>query len=228
MRSSELSREVLPTSVKALITLIEREKPQNSQHLERLYKQVEISAEDLLHFNEFDHSEESSYGRCSVWNNDQIRICALSWNPGDFTAIHAHDNVDYGLIAFYGTSQHRIYDLHNNVIKLKKTEVITEGSIVKMDSHDFYHSMGNANEAPFMTLHIYGCFIAAETQPSRVFHIERNQVAHTYGGAYLNSPIESNEKMSLNSDPSVKKDYVTYVEDYFTRVGQSSLLKNLC
>ena len=46
MRSSELSREVLPTSVKALITLIEREKPQNSQHLERLYKQVEISTED--------------------------------------------------------------------------------------------------------------------------------------------------------------------------------------
>lgn len=218
-----------PPSIKKLIQSIQQKPPLSAILLKGLLEEANVCQDELHTYNEYCHPKEFSYGRNCIWEDDSFKMYVLSWNPGDFTAIHSHTNIDFGVVAFYGKAEHRTYDLANNHIRLIKNETIEKNSSVIINNSEFCHSMGNISEPSFLTLHIYGCFDESELRKTKIVHIERNMITITDRAAFLNSPILAHEEniFGINSDSLLKKDYVNCTNSFFERIGKTDLLKEL-
>ena len=215
-------------SLGSFIKSLLKKKPENAQELLDLFNCSQLTLLDILPYNTYNHLLSQSYGRKCIWKNNEWKIFVLSWNSGDFSAIHGHECIDFGLLKFYGTADHRTYKYKDKHLNLELAERIPEGTAKLIEDSDFYHSMGNLGKEPFLTFHIYKCCTDNE-KLSSLINLENNTVSYTERAAFLNTPVLSSEKNTkdIYSSEEVKKDYILCTKSFYKRIGKIDILNEL-
>jgi cysteine dioxygenase len=175
------------SSLQRLIEGIEKNNITEGQNLVELMKTIDLKSGDFDAYTYFDHSITESYGRTKIYEADNYVIFLMSWAQGDFTAIHSHGYTDWGAVYFCEDVSHRLYEIENNNIELIDNSLIPASTIVAVTG-SLVHAMGNLNEKPVKSLHIYGSNqqMSNANDFSRVYELEKNQIRITDGAAYIN------------------------------------------
>lgn len=210
---------------KLIDTLNTRTKWNNTMLLE-LIANLEINEEDIRQYQSYNHNVECSYGRNELYTNEYFRIYLMSWDAGDATAIHDHGSTDWGCVQFFGETEHRLYSLEDEILKLKEKEKICSGSIVPV-SGQLIHLMANTGTDSVCTLHIYGSNCPRqEDETALVFQPEKGQTVTTLGTAYLN--MQESEIISRSELPKMfqadYQDYLQLITPFYKRIGQKIVL----
>ena len=181
----------LTPGIKRLADLIHKNGEMTISRVADYVKDASISVEDLLPYADFDHPDEDGYGRQIAFAGKNYEIMVMSWNPGDFSAIHDHGYTTWGAVQVFGNVMHHTFATMQNRFSLTKKEILTNGTIIKVNN-PLIHQMGNVTSSPFLTLHVYGdnVHIGNVTADSRIFELETGLIKHTTGGAFFNLPDE--------------------------------------
>lgn len=204
-------KERLPISIEKLAEELDELSVWNIETLKQIIERINISEQDLQTYSFFDHPEHESYGRKLLWQNDLFKIIVMSWSPGDFTAIHDHGKTQWGCVYSMGNATHRLYEFHNNILKLVSDDDLLKGTVTGLRGN-LIHMMGNEGEKEIMSLHIYGTSIPGIkniSYDSKVFCFDRQKTLFTQGSAFLSMPRELFYKTEElpQIDKTVKEDY---------------------
>ena len=172
--------------------LIESEEKMNMARVAEFVKEAAIDIPDLIPYADFDHPIEDGYGRKLVYQGKHFEIMVMSWQPGDYSAVHDHGYTTWGAVQVFGHVMHQTFAIKNNVFKLTRKEILPYGTVVKVNN-PLIHQMGNVTTSPYMTLHIYGdaVYEGDVTTDTRIFELESGLIKHTTGGAFFNLPDEN-------------------------------------
>lgn len=195
----------------------------SAEELHDYFKRNKVSADDLAPWARFDHPENESYGRSEIWHNQFWGMYAMSWLPGDGTAIHGHGSTEEGVVLFLGKAEHRVYSLAGERLELSEYAEFPPGTILPVCEAEYYHAMGNRGVRPFMTLHLYGARDSHghSTAGARVIELERDRVVTSPGPAFINMPDELCLSISQGvlADQRSREDYLEYVRPFYSRIG---------
>ncbi len=97
----------LSGTLAALISKLESKAGITNKDMLELLAEAKITREDIEPYSYWDHPESLSYGRRGVYLSDRVKVFVLSWNNGDFTAIHDHEPAEWGAVQFFGDISHR-------------------------------------------------------------------------------------------------------------------------
>ena len=205
--------EITP-GLKRLANLIEQDREMTISKVADYVKEAAIGLKDLMPYSDFDHHVEDGYGRQVVVEGDHYEIMVMSWNPGDFSAVHDHGYTTWGAVQVFGHMMHHTFTMNKELFRLTKKEVLANGTIIKVNNN-LIHQMGNVTSSPYLTLHVYGDneFVGDVTADSRIFELETGLIKHTTGGAFFNLPDE--KIYDVEKMPEI---------DYQTFVHQASIL----
>lgn len=215
-----------PKIAKLIDALNAKTKWNNTMLLDLIGHQ-EINEADIRQYQSYYHDVECSYGRNELYVNEYFRVCLMSWDMGDATAIHDHGRTDWGCVYFFGETEHRLYNLEDGVLQLKEKERISSGSIVPV-SGQLIHLMANTGANSICTLHIYGSNCPKQKdETALVFQPEKGQSVTTKGTAYLN--MQESEIISRSELPKMSQtdyqDYLQIITPFYKRIGQEAILE---
>jgi predicted metal-dependent enzyme (double-stranded beta helix superfamily) len=204
----------LPNCLQLIISKIEEAESITSNQLVQIMNQVAINSEDFASFTCFNHPVYESYGRNKIAVGKNFSVFVISWAPGDFTAIHNHGGADWGAVYFFNDTDHRLYSLNENTLKLTQKSKINADTIVSVDG-SLIHAMGNFSNVPFITLHIYG---SNKHKPNAndftiIYELEKKQRQITNGSAFIDISAE----LCKETLPGIKTNTETIL-DYFNIV----------
>jgi len=207
-------KEHLSAPIINLRDLIEQEPSMTAGRLAEIIKSAALEIEDLIPYADFDHPKEDGYGRKMVIEGANYEIMVMSWNPGDFSAVHDHGYTTWGAVQVFGDVMHHTFAVIKDIFTVTRKEILTTGSIVKVNNK-FIHQMGNVTSKPYLTLHVYGTDDNRDdvTADSRIFELETGLIKHTTGGAFFN--LADNEVYDIEEMPEI---------DQQTFVHQASIL----
>ncbi len=194
--------------LKRLVDLIEANGEMTMSMVAEFVKTADIREEELMPYADFDHPKEDGYGRQMVIQGDHYEIMVMSWNPGDFSAVHDHGYTSWGAVQVFGPVLHHTFAIKKEEFILTKKEILVTGSIVKVNN-PLIHQMGNVTSTPFLTLHVYGdneC-TGKVTADARIYAVETGLIKHTTGGAFFNLPANRID----DEEPMPEIDYQTFV-----------------
>ncbi|MEI6898776.1 MAG: cysteine dioxygenase family protein [Bacteroidota bacterium] len=213
-------------SLQTLIDTIEHNYTPNFPNLTELITQIGLKREDFLEYNQFGHDVWDSYGRNKIYTGKNFTIFLMTWNPGDYTAIHSHGQCDWGAVLFFDEVSHRLYQVDGNEIHLVNKGTIPAGTIVAVNG-GLVHSMGNNSNKPAITMHIYGSNISLSNanDDSRVYELEKKTISVTNGEAYFNlDPAKAKERVhGIISDSETISDYFTILLPFYKRIGDHDM-----
>ena len=152
-------------------------------------QQAAITVADLMPYADFDHPREDGYGRQLAYQGRHFEIMVMSWQPGDFSAVHDHGHTTWGAVQVFGHVMHQTFAIKKDVFTLTRKEILPAGTIIKVNN-PLIHQMGNITSRPYLTLHIYGddVYEGDVTADSRIFDLETGLIKHTTGGAFFHLP----------------------------------------
>jgi hypothetical protein len=209
----------LPETLSGLIARIEGAPIMNNELLLDFLAQLPIRVEDIESYSFFNHPLYESYGRREVFRSERLKIFVMSWNPGDFTAIHDHEPDEWGAVLFFGNMAHRLYALENGHLVLKQAATIPPGIKVGVTG-SLIHAMGNQSDKPALTLHIYGSNSKLGNDlKTLVYELERNRIILTDGSAFLNRQDNEYTVVSevLLTNEATLLDHAAYIQPFFAR-----------
>jgi len=220
----------LPQSIRKIIVELNHFPVLENETLHNIVLQSGISVKEFEGFSRFDHPEDLSYGRQELYSNERFKILLMSWRKNDFTAIHNHGVTEWGCVFFLGSATHRIYEIENERLVLKRKDVFQAGQTADVCGN-FIHIMGNSGAENFMTLHIYGSDSDTTDNESlaEIYAPEHNKVFYTHGEAYLNISNEliTGEKYFDQIDPEALTDYLLLVRPFYERIKDESVLAKI-
>jgi predicted metal-dependent enzyme (double-stranded beta helix superfamily) len=172
--------------------LIEQDKEMSLVKAEQYLRQAQLEIADLMPYADFDHPVEDGYGRKMVVDSEHFEIMVMTWNPGDFSAVHDHGYTTWGAVQVFGNVMHHTFSMSKDLFRLTRKEILPEGAIVKVNNA-LIHQMGNVTSSPYLTVHLYGNSQRHGniTADSRIFEMESALIKHTTGGAFFNLPNEA-------------------------------------
>lgn len=189
-----------PESIQRLIGSLRAVSLTTPEQIGALIAAANVSAYDLIPWADFSHSLLDSYGRKMVYYGGHFEIMAMSWVPGDFSAIHDHGHTQWGAVQCFGEADHFTYtfergEFGQGVLKRPMPAHYQRGDIRVVD-HDTVHQMGNGGTKPFLSLHVYGCAQpeASITANARVFDLLEESVQFTDGGVFFCLPEHKIER----------------------------------
>jgi len=210
----------MPSSLKKIILEIKKHKTLDSNILIDIIKQANVTTEDLNQLNSYNHITTESYGRNKIFETTNFAIFVMSWSPSDFTAIHSHGHSEWGAVLFPYETNHRLYDVKDNFVKLVQSAIIPKGTIVPVNGK-LVHAMGNLTDKGIQTLHIYGTNNenGLTVEDSVVYEIEKQQRSTTYGSAFINinEIYCKNVEKGLQTDVETLKDYLSIVLPFYQK-----------
>jgi len=216
--------------VSDIIQHIENCKNIDNDWLVSMLRGMNLKAEVLQDYQNFDHNQALSYGRTIIYQGNSFTIYIMSWSPGDFTAIHSHGVSDWGSVVFFSDTNHRLYDAHGLTIQLVKKGIIPAGTVAPVTGN-LVHAMGNQTDKPFITLHIYGSNqqISNANDSSLVYEIEKKQIRTTTGAAYINitDDLCKNTERGLLTNVETLVDYLQIVLPYYKKNHLESAIKKV-
>ncbi len=200
------------------------------RRVKELVLTANIQEEDLIPYADFDHPIEDCYGRQMVYDNGDFEVMAMSWMPGDYSSIHNHGYTQWGVVQVFGNTHHFIYNIKNDVLNFSKKEILTKGSVVKVNNN-LIHQMGNPTTEQYLSLHVYGSNDRKEevTSDAKNFDLEFNRVSHTTGGAFFNLPEDVIYDFEKSPHPSkeVFLHYAHLLISYYNRQPYSERIEKL-
>ena len=181
----------LAVEVQIVIKAIEKCEKVTPHKAKEILLENPIPLGKLGSFVDFDHPALDCYGRKMIYIGENFELMLMSWNPGNFSAIHDHGYTQWGAVYLYRNVQHNIYSIKNKSISFGKKKLLPAGSAVAVN-HALVHQMGNPSTERLCSLHLYGCETEMDeiTADTRIFELENKVVKHTTGGAFFNLPVE--------------------------------------
>jgi cysteine dioxygenase len=198
--------ETLPISLQSIVEFFEKEKNLNPSNIERAVKSANVSVEDLEAWADYDHPKQDGYGRKMVYKGETFEIMVMSWNPGDFSAIHDHGYTQFGTVQLFGEADHAIFEIHEKEMRTISRWQTAFGDTIPVN-HDLIHQMGNPGDIPYLTLHVYGTDEVKEfvTGEARIYDLERSKIQRSNGGAFFHLPSEE----VVKEEVGVAGDFIT-------------------
>lgn len=160
-----------------------------------LIRSFNLTAKDLEGYECFDHPGSESYGRNLLYEDDHIEVIVMSWLPQDYSAIHDHGDVGFGIVQVYGEMIHHIYNVKQGIVDLTSTSLLHKEEIFSIPKN-MIHQMGNEGDQPVLSLHIY-CFDDKGEEASKIYDVVAGEVLHTNSGAFY----------CLSDDEVIKREY---------------------
>jgi len=203
-----MTTDTLSPSIENIIQLLDSENPKKPSEVVSLLKRVQVNPEDLMEYANFDHPAKDSYGRKMVYQAGNFEVMVMSWNPGDISAIHDHGHTQWGAVKIFGKAEHATFRWDDEQLHTLARWRVSEGDIVGV-GHSLIHQMGNIDQKPFLSLHIYGTLENSEniTGDARIFDLENEVIQRVDGGAFFN--LREKEIKITQTGP--KGDFPTYL-----------------
>ena len=198
----------LSPSIQKFIARLESVRPTKASQIVSLLKEAAIPEEDLLDFAQFDHDPAHSYGRKMVHKGKNFEIMVMSWNKGDFSAIHDHGHTVWGAVKIFGKAEHATFRWEDENLSTLARWQVDVGDVLGV-GHSLVHQMGNKDQPPFISMHVYGCTTPQDliTGEARIFDPENERIQRVNGGAFFNIP--SNDVLKVEEGP--KGDFPTFL-----------------
>ena len=200
---------VMSEGLERLAHLIRSEGRMTVKRAAELVEKADLNIEDLEPFADYDHPIEDGYGRKMAILDDRFEIMVMSWNPGDFSAVHDHGYTQWGAVQVFGNVMHHAFSNIGDEFTITKKEILSEGSVIRVN-HPLIHQMGNVTSSPYLTLHMYGCdeHEGVITADSKIYELENGLVKHTTGGAFYNLP--DNEVYDIHNMKPIERQTFVY------------------
>ncbi len=205
-----MNKHRLPFAIQDLIRSLESESDLNPRKARQLLIKAELKEEDLMHWADFEHPVQDSYGRKMVYDGGFFEMMVMSWSPGDCSAIHDHGYTQWGAVQVFGPAEHSTYLVQDGEIKtLSRVEVIP-GEVLAV-GNQLVHQMGNPSNTNFLTFHLYGCEgrQGGITSDARLYDLEENQIQRTDGGVFFGLP----ENQIKIREPGPLPDYLSWLRN---------------
>ena len=156
---------------------------------EKYLQEAALELSDLMPYADFNHPVDDGYGRKMVVDAEHYEVMVMTWNPGDFSAVHDHGYTAWGAVQVFGNVMHHTFTTSQELFRVTKKEILAEGTIIKVNNA-LIHQMGNVTSSPYLTVHLYGNSERRGniTADSRIFELESGLIKHTTGGAFFNLP----------------------------------------
>lgn len=98
--------------------------------------------------------ERHPAGKMVLVQNDWLKVVLISWKPGDQTDVHGHPSGGCVFKVLQGKLQEKRYSPTESPV-LKSVEVYQEDDLAYIDDRLAFHSVGNPNSGPAISLHAY-------------------------------------------------------------------------
>lgn len=196
----------LPEALAAIVDVLEKEQPTKPSQIVSIVKKSNVTKRDLLPFADFDHPGKDSYGRKMVYKGANYEVMVMSWNQGDFSAIHDHGHTMWGAVKIFGKAEHATFRWEDEDISTLARWQVKEGDVLGV-GHSLVHQMGNSDQEPFLSLHIYGHKDPQDniTGEARIFDLHHQEIQRVNGGAFFN--LKDDEIVKKQEGP--KADFAT-------------------
>ena len=185
------AKKLLPDSLRFIIEKLEERKEWKPAEVRRVVLEAGVKQEDLLPWADYGHPASDSYGRRLIYQEGNFEMMAMSWAPGDFSAIHDHGHTQWGAVQVFGPAEHATFRVDEGRITTLFRSQFKPGDVVGV-SHTLVHQMGNPTDEYFMTLHVYGRpeDIDNVTGDARVYDLEHETIQRVDGGVFYALPEE--------------------------------------
>jgi hypothetical protein len=217
-------------SIQSVIAEIQKYNNLDNNRLVEIIEKAKVTVDDVKPFGNINHSTSESYGRTKIFEGKNFVMYLMTWNSGDFTAIHNHGLSDWGAVCFFSDTNHRSYKADGNKIELTGIGIIPKGTIATVTG-SLVHAMGNLTENPIFTLHIYGSnnSIGNANDNSFVYELEKKQIRTTTGSAYINIDSKFCKKVETGiiTNEETITDYFTIIQNYYKRNNISDMTEYL-
>ena len=179
----------LPPGVCGLLDELDAKPRMDAAAAAELLRKLPLGPSELAPWVDFDHPLQDSYGRKLIARGPNFELMAMSWAPGDYSAIHDHGAAEWGAVKYFGEADHVIFEMRDGIVRIRERMITTYRSVCPVDS-SLIHMMGNPTGAPFLSLHLYGRVDPAEsiTGDARVFDFWDKQIQRTDGGVFFCLP----------------------------------------
>ena len=220
----------LSNSLNTIINELKKLQTVNNKMVKDIVGYTKPSVRELEKYNLFQHCLTESYGRQLIHDNGRFKLLLMSWQPGDFTAIHNHGHAEWGCVYTFGDATHRLYNIENDKLVLTESNCFKKGEIASVCGN-LTHLMGNSTNKEFFTLHIYGSnkLNSNISADAKVFVPEHKKAVTTNGSAYLNMKenLKLTEKHFTNISQEALADYFTLIKPFYNRNRQKDTLDRI-
>ncbi|MBK8489387.1 MAG: methyltransferase domain-containing protein [Saprospirales bacterium] len=182
-------KEKLPASLQFIANALESLVISTPASIRKIVQEAGVQPQDLEAWADFDHPVADSYGRKLAYDGGHFEIMAMSWKPGDVSAIHDHGYTQWGAVQVFGPAEHATFLIDDGLIHTWSRGVLKPYQVIAV-SHELVHQMGNTSDKPFFTLHVYGMDheVSNVTANARVFDLLENKTQRVDGGVFYNLP----------------------------------------
>ncbi len=214
----------LPPSIERLCRLIGNENEISPELAESCLRRAEIEPEDLAPWTDFEHPVSDSYGRKLVYDGGFFEVMVMSWVAGDFSAIHDHGSAQWGAVRCFGRAEHAIFSLDDNLLTTRCRTPVEPDEINAVD-HALIHQLGNLDQPPFCSLHVYGSYDHGGeiTGDARIFDLFEGKVQLTDGGVFFCLP-ETDIKNRQDGPEADLPTTLRHHQDMLSRIQRMQLL----
>ena len=218
-------RTALPRPLETIVDTARRGGIPDAATAARLLTGSSVTPDDLAPWAAFDHPAADGYGRRPVVVTDTFELMVMSWNPGDFSAIHDHGHTQWGAVKVFGVAEHATFEIRGGTLRTTERLLTGIGQVQPVD-HDLIHQMGNPGRERFLSLHLYGLVPQTAssgggvTGDARIFDLLNNQIVTTNGGVFHNLDDEhvTSRRTGLPADIAAVREHHHQMLDQLTRV----------
>ena len=182
----------IPKSIQFIINALNQQTTLKPSKIVQIVKSANVIVEDIMPWADLDHPVTDSYGRKLVYDGGHFEIMVMSWQPGDFSAIHDHGFTQYGAVQIFGPAEHATFRDEDEYLITLNRWIVNPNDVIGV-GHRLIHQMGNPTEdQPFISLHVYGTpdQVDCVTGEARIFDVENGKISRVNGGVFFGIPEE--------------------------------------
>ncbi len=219
-------KSILSKSLWQIVHQLELERNLSPAQMARILKDAHVQPKDLLPWAVYDHPVQDSYGRKMVFKGEHFEIMAMSWRPGDFSAIHDHGHTQWGAVQIFGPGEHATFRVKDNQLTTLSRWQVTPGDVIGV-GHSLIHQMGNpTTDVFFQSLHVYGDVINQKsvTSDARLFDLRNNTIQRVDGGVFYALPNDAIK----TTEPGPIADPPTRLRNLVELIRRLRKIENIC
>ncbi len=206
-----MNKHRLPFAIQDLIRMLEEAKDLTPRKARGLLISANLQQEDLEPWAEFEHPIRDCYGRKLIFDGGYFEMMAMSWTPGDVSAIHDHGYTEWGAVQVFGPAEHAVFLVQDGEMTTLSRAEVKPGEVMAV-GHQLVHQLGNPSNTNFMSFHMYGCYGRSKggiTADARIFDLAENTVQRTDGGVFFAMPENQIKRREEGPHP----DYLTWLRN---------------
>ena len=180
------------SKIQNLIDVVQQQNELTPEFTKNIVIESDIQEADLENWADFNYPQADSYGRKLLYDGGHFEIMVMSWRKGNFASLHDHGYTQWGAVKIFGKAEHAIFEKHNNKIITIDRREFSANKVVAV-GHDFIHQMGNFNQEPFLSFHLYGAYgkDGNITADARIFDLYKKKILYTGGGVFFNPGVDT-------------------------------------